>query len=221
MTQITATFNQTCATCPFFTAHNDGTNKGWCSSFDRFARDSHAATETCNQAIAAIPTPAAVVEEVQPEVLEVATLVTKPAATPVKKEELQVYLSPKTNQYIVRNSAKRTRYTVQVFGSGTNALICCSCPHHQQRSKKPGFVDKHIDAVEQALFSKATLTREPILLEPARGIVGKPSYRAFIGNVDLGLVTGQVHADLLADYWFASSKLTHRQNEKVMASYAA
>lgn len=37
----------TCADCPHFQAHNDGTDKGWCCLFDRFARDRHQLTQDC------------------------------------------------------------------------------------------------------------------------------------------------------------------------------
>ena len=40
---------QTCATCPHFKAHNDGTDKGWCNVFDNFARNYHKQTEDCIQ----------------------------------------------------------------------------------------------------------------------------------------------------------------------------
>ena len=40
---------QTCATCPHFKAHNDGTDKGWCSVFDNFARNHHPQTDDCVQ----------------------------------------------------------------------------------------------------------------------------------------------------------------------------
>jgi hypothetical protein len=37
----------TCASCPYFQAHNDGTNKGWCGLFDHFARLDHQQTQDC------------------------------------------------------------------------------------------------------------------------------------------------------------------------------
>lgn len=37
----------TCANCPYFQPHNDGTNKGWCGLFDHFARLDHAQTQDC------------------------------------------------------------------------------------------------------------------------------------------------------------------------------
>lgn len=37
----------TCASCPYFQAHNDGTNKGWCGLFDHFARTTHEQTQDC------------------------------------------------------------------------------------------------------------------------------------------------------------------------------
>lgn len=37
----------TCASCPYFQAHNDGTNKGWCGLFDNFARLDHQQTQDC------------------------------------------------------------------------------------------------------------------------------------------------------------------------------
>lgn len=37
----------TCANCPYFQAHNDGTNKGWCGLFDHFARETHLQTQDC------------------------------------------------------------------------------------------------------------------------------------------------------------------------------
>jgi hypothetical protein len=40
---------QTCATCPHFKAHNDGTDKGWCNVFDSFARNHHQQTDDCVQ----------------------------------------------------------------------------------------------------------------------------------------------------------------------------
>lgn len=38
---------QTCASCPHFASHNDGTDKGWCSIFDSFARECHPITQDC------------------------------------------------------------------------------------------------------------------------------------------------------------------------------
>lgn len=40
---------QTCANCPYFQPHDDGTNKGWCSVFNTFAREHHAQTKDCLQ----------------------------------------------------------------------------------------------------------------------------------------------------------------------------
>ncbi|MBW4603986.1 MAG: hypothetical protein KME29_31580 [Calothrix sp. FI2-JRJ7] len=37
----------TCASCPYFQAHNDGTNKGWCGLFNHFAREHHVQTQDC------------------------------------------------------------------------------------------------------------------------------------------------------------------------------
>lgn len=37
----------TCASCPYFQPHNDGTNKGWCKLFNHFARESHQQTQDC------------------------------------------------------------------------------------------------------------------------------------------------------------------------------
>ncbi|BDA74406.1 hypothetical protein CAL7716_085720 [Calothrix sp. PCC 7716] len=37
----------TCASCPYFQSHNDGTNKGWCGLFDHFARETHLQTQDC------------------------------------------------------------------------------------------------------------------------------------------------------------------------------
>jgi hypothetical protein len=37
----------TCADCPKFRPHTDGTDKGWCCLFDRFAREHHAMTQDC------------------------------------------------------------------------------------------------------------------------------------------------------------------------------
>lgn len=48
MTQATLeTQATTCASCPYFQPHNDGTNKGWCGLFDHFARLDHAQTQDC------------------------------------------------------------------------------------------------------------------------------------------------------------------------------
>lgn len=38
---------RTCATCPYFDSHNDGTDRGWCTQFDKFARSSHPETQDC------------------------------------------------------------------------------------------------------------------------------------------------------------------------------
>lgn len=38
---------KTCTDCPHFKAHDDGTDKGWCCLFDRFAREPHAMTQDC------------------------------------------------------------------------------------------------------------------------------------------------------------------------------
>ncbi|MBW4480727.1 MAG: hypothetical protein KME54_28785 [Tolypothrix brevis GSE-NOS-MK-07-07A] len=37
----------TCAACPYFQPHNDGTNKGWCNLFNHFARETHPLTQDC------------------------------------------------------------------------------------------------------------------------------------------------------------------------------
>jgi hypothetical protein len=37
----------TCTDCPRFQPHADGTDKGWCCLFDRFARDRHEITQDC------------------------------------------------------------------------------------------------------------------------------------------------------------------------------
>lgn len=37
----------TCATCPYFQPHDDGTNKGWCKLFNHFARENHQQTQDC------------------------------------------------------------------------------------------------------------------------------------------------------------------------------
>lgn len=42
----------TCATCPYYAPHNDGTNKGWCKLFDHFAKEYHAQTQDCINTIA-------------------------------------------------------------------------------------------------------------------------------------------------------------------------
>jgi frataxin-like iron-binding protein CyaY len=44
-------FAFTCATCPYFQSHNDGTNKGWCKLFNRFARETHQLTQDCTNTI--------------------------------------------------------------------------------------------------------------------------------------------------------------------------
>ncbi|WP_414755601.1 hypothetical protein [Anabaena sp. CCY 9910] len=38
---------KTCANCPHFNSHGDGTDKGWRCLFDRFAREQHATTQGC------------------------------------------------------------------------------------------------------------------------------------------------------------------------------
>lgn len=38
---------KTCSTCPFFDSHNDGTDRGWCTQFDRFAQEHHQETQDC------------------------------------------------------------------------------------------------------------------------------------------------------------------------------
>lgn len=38
---------KTCADCPYFQPHNDGTNNGWCNLFDHFAKLSHQQTQDC------------------------------------------------------------------------------------------------------------------------------------------------------------------------------
>jgi hypothetical protein len=42
----------TCATCPYFQPHNDGTNKGWCQLFNHFAKSVHQQTQDCVNTIA-------------------------------------------------------------------------------------------------------------------------------------------------------------------------
>lgn len=37
----------TCASCPYFQSHNDGTNKGWCGLFDHFVRLDHQQIQDC------------------------------------------------------------------------------------------------------------------------------------------------------------------------------
>lgn len=38
---------KTCADCPYFQPHNDGTNNGWCNLFDHFAKLHHQQTQDC------------------------------------------------------------------------------------------------------------------------------------------------------------------------------
>ncbi|BDA74345.1 hypothetical protein CAL7716_085110 [Calothrix sp. PCC 7716] len=45
--KVTQELPVTCASCPYFQAHNDGTNKGWCGLFDHFARATHEQTQDC------------------------------------------------------------------------------------------------------------------------------------------------------------------------------
>lgn len=45
--KVTQELPATCANCPYFQPHNDGTNKGWCGLFDHFARLDHAQTQDC------------------------------------------------------------------------------------------------------------------------------------------------------------------------------
>jgi len=45
-------FAKTCATCPFYQSHQDGTDKGWCGLFNAFARENHAITQDCINTIA-------------------------------------------------------------------------------------------------------------------------------------------------------------------------
>jgi hypothetical protein len=40
---------KSCSNCPKFQPHNDGTDKGWCTLFDRFAREHHTMTADCEQ----------------------------------------------------------------------------------------------------------------------------------------------------------------------------
>jgi hypothetical protein len=49
MTQTTTLEPQvfTCADCPYFQPHNDGTNNGWCNLFDHFAKLAHKQTTDC------------------------------------------------------------------------------------------------------------------------------------------------------------------------------
>ncbi|OKH14838.1 hypothetical protein NIES592_08145 [Fischerella major NIES-592] len=43
---------KTCADCPFYKAHNDGTKNGWCQLFNHFAREYHQQTQDCINEIA-------------------------------------------------------------------------------------------------------------------------------------------------------------------------
>jgi hypothetical protein len=43
---------KTCADCPFYKAHNDGTKNGWCQLFNHFAREYHQQTQDCINTIA-------------------------------------------------------------------------------------------------------------------------------------------------------------------------
>ena len=53
MTQTTLEAQPTtCADCPYFQSHQDGTNKGWCKLFDIFARETHQQTQDCINTIA-------------------------------------------------------------------------------------------------------------------------------------------------------------------------
>lgn len=38
---------KTCADCPYFQSHDDGTNNGWCNLFDHFAKLTHQQTQDC------------------------------------------------------------------------------------------------------------------------------------------------------------------------------
>lgn len=42
----------TCVDCPYYSARNDGTDKGWCKLFDIFARETHQQTQDCINTIA-------------------------------------------------------------------------------------------------------------------------------------------------------------------------
>lgn len=199
-----------CSECPFFASRQDGTDKGWCRAFEQPAREHHTPVIECHQTILveresnlALPAPK---PTVKPTV--------KPKAT--KKDELQVYLSPKAGRYIVKNLTNNTRYTVQFFGD--DGIVSCSCPHHQKRSHTAGFVDKHIDAVEQALFSKIPLTREPITLQEVPYLT-RPTFHAYIGDKPLGLVSSQKMADHAADKWFKDEQRCDNQNRNVIAKY--
>lgn len=64
--KVTQELPVTCASCPYFQAHNDGTNKGWCGLFDHFARATHQQTQDC---VNTIRDTEAEVEEVDEQLL--------------------------------------------------------------------------------------------------------------------------------------------------------
>ena len=177
------------------------------------ARSCHAATAVCEQAINADTQKQVATQEVA-QTLDNTTKSTPLAAKKVakKKEEFAVYKHPKAGRYTVRNLDKATSYTVQFFGDG---IISCSCPHHQARSQSNGFVDKHIDAVEQALFLNQKIEREPVTLQPAP-LIGKQMYYAYIGNKYLGLVSDDKRANIMADAWFKTEATIDKRNKAVV-----
>ncbi|HLO84811.1 MAG TPA: hypothetical protein VK203_07340 [Nostocaceae cyanobacterium] len=60
----TSTLEQkTCSNCPHFKHHNDGSQNGWCLLFDRFAKQHHPITATCEQEIEAEATRQAAQQE--------------------------------------------------------------------------------------------------------------------------------------------------------------
>lgn len=189
-----------CAECPFFRLH-DESGKGWCVAYEQPAREHHLATDECKQVVLVER------ESFRP---------TETTHTPTAKQEFAVYLSPVADRYIVHNLSHGTRYIVQYFGySSGDGCFTCSCPHHNKRSATRGFVDKHIDAVEQALFSKEALTREPIRLQ-ASPLINGNSY-AYCGEKYLGYVASVTEANQLADKWFQETRIVHRQNKSVVA----
>lgn len=247
----TIEFPSKCGNCPLFQSREDGSDKGWCLAFERSAREYHPVTDDCRHAIitdvqAGEEQPRD--EHSNPEIdtqadkcdqpkqsIAVAQVVSEPerqhesnASNGGKQsnskeqkcqtETFKVYQMPRPGRYAVHNLSKGSRYLVTDFGDG---IFSCSCPHHQKRSLFSGFTDKHIDAVEQANFSRVSLNREPIKLQKSDRIISQtPYYWAWCGDKYLGLVRDVAMADLLADRWFADERRRHQQNTSVVAHYA-
>lgn len=134
----------TCKDCPYFTSHNDGSDRGWCECFNHSAREGHHETQDCiNQYWEAdtveesdqATEPTAVATPSQREVIEMCQEFLRAREWHTAQSELEQLIEEKAeeiapesvikhaeNVYRVLSSEGTHRYQVNTY-KGT-----CTCP---------------------------------------------------------------------------------------------